>query len=103
MIRNLKHASRILWKDPAFTLVAVLSRALGTGANSTMFSLVNGMLMRPLPVSRPGDVLTVAPAHAGDPFAGLSYPDYLDIRDHTQTMKDLVAVSLLRFGYSRTP
>jgi predicted permease len=93
----------MLWKDPAFTLVAVLSLALGTGANSTMFSLVNGLLLRPLAVSRPSEVLTIAPSQPENVLAGISYPDYIDFRDHTETMEDLVASSLFRFGFSRSP
>ncbi len=92
----------MLRKDTAFTLVAVLSLALGTGANASMFSFVNGILLRPLAVYRPSEVLTIAPAHPESTFSGLSYPDYLDYRDRTQTMKDLVASTLFRFGYSRS-
>lgn len=93
----------MLRKDRAFTVVAVLSLALGTGANSTMFSIVNRMLLRPLAVARPGEVLTIAPNQPDNSFAGTSYPDYIDFRDHTKTMKDLVASALFRFGFSRLP
>jgi putative ABC transport system permease protein len=92
----------MLRKDMVFTLVAVLSLALGTGANSTMFSLVNGLLLRPLAVSRPSEVLTIAPKRSTDSFGGVSYPDYIDFRDHMRSMKDLVASTLFRFGFSRS-
>src|SRR4030095_7482445 len=85
----------------AFTLIAVLSLALGTGANSAMFSFVNGLLLRPLPVSHPGDVLTLTPTESNKVInASISYPDYLDFRERAKTMKDLVASDLWRFGYS---
>ena len=103
LLHDLRYAFRMLRKDAAFTTVAVLSLALGTGANSAMFSLTNGMLLRPLAVLRPSEVLTIAPKPSGDPFAGISYPDYIDFRDHTRSMRDLVAVTLFRFGFSRTP
>src|ERR1044071_5654215 len=99
---DLKYAFRMLRKDQTFALVAVLSLALGTGANSTMFSFLNGLLLRPLAVSRPGEVWRIAPQHPDNPFAGISYPDYVDYRDHTKTMKDLVASTLFRFGFSRS-
>jgi predicted permease len=93
----------MLRKDMAFTLVAVLSLALGTGANATMFSMVNGMLLRPLAVSRPHEVLTIAPLQPASSFDGLSYPDYMDLRDRTKTMTDLVASMLFRFAFSASP
>jgi len=99
---DLKYAFRMLRKDQTFALVAVLSLALGTGANSTMFSFLNGLLLRPLAVSRPGEVWSITPKHPDNPFAGISYPDYVDYRDHTKTMKDLVASTLFRFGFSRS-
>ena len=103
LFHDLRYAVRMLRKDAGFTLVAVLSLALGAGANSTMFSMVNGMLLRPLPVSRPGEVLTIAPKQPVNTFGGLSYPDYIDFRDRTQTMTGLVASTLFRFGFSPSP
>src|SRR5438552_7361430 len=103
ILHDLRYALRMFQKDAAFTLVAVLSLALGTGANSAMFSFVNGLLLRPLPVSQPGDVLTITPTQADNMLAGISYPDYLDFRDRTKTMKDLVAFDLFRFGFSPAP
>src|SRR5205814_1494240 len=84
-------------------LVAVMSLALGTGANSAMFSFVNGVLLRPLPVPRSSEVLTITPTQADNMMGGISYPDYLDFRDRTKTMKDLVAFDLYRFGFSPSP
>ena len=103
LLHDLRYAVSMFRKDAAFTLVAVLSLALGTGANSAMFSFVNGLLLRPLPVSQPGDVLTITPTQADNMLAGISYPDYLDFRDRTKTMKDLVAFDLFRFGFSPAP
>jgi predicted permease len=103
MFHDIRYAIRMLRKDAAFTLVAVLSLALGTGANSTMFSIVNGMLIRPLPVSEPSAVLTISPKFPDNSFEGISYPDYQEYRDRSRTMKDLVATMLYRFGFSATP
>jgi len=100
--QDLRYAVRMLLKDPVFLVVAVLSLSLGTGANATMFSLVNGILLRPLPVSRPGEVLTIAPKLPDNSFGGISYPDYVDIRDSVTTMRDLTASTLYRVGFSRS-
>src|SRR5262245_32866856 len=103
LIHDLRYAVRTFRKDSAFTLVAILSLALGTGANSAMFSFVNGILLRPLPVSRPSEVMNIAPARPRTFREGLSYLDYIDYRDRTKTMKDLVAFEMFRFGFSPSP
>ncbi|MBI4474549.1 MAG: ABC transporter permease [Acidobacteria bacterium] len=103
MIRDLRYALRMFCREWAFTLVALLSLALGTGANSTMFSVVNGLLLRPLPVARPDEVLTIAPKDPDNAFGDISYPDYLDFRDNSKTMTDMVAFTVYRFGFSATP
>jgi predicted permease len=103
MIKDLRYAFRMLLKDPSFTLIAVLSLALGTGANSAMFSLADALVLRPLPVSRPGEVLTVS-SQTGTFMAGnVSYPDYRDLRDQSKTLRDMVAFSFTSVGYASTP
>jgi macrolide transport system ATP-binding/permease protein len=105
LLRDLGYAFRMLRKTPGFTLVAILSLALGTGANSAMFSFVDGLLFRPLPVAHPGEVLTITTTGKtnGDPLTGISYREYLDFREHCKTMQDFVAVGYQRVGFSATP
>jgi predicted permease len=79
----------MLRKTPGFTAVAVLCLAVGIGANSTVFSLVDGMWMRPLPVGKPGELVYLFLATDRDAFGNLSYPEYQDIRDHTKTLAGL--------------
>src|SRR5271155_5612024 len=96
MLGDLQFALRILRKTPGFTAIAVLSLALGIGANSAMFSLADALIFRPLPVPRPGQVVTVsdsAPDLAVAPQGFLSYPDYLDLRDKNKSFAGLAAAS----------
>ncbi len=103
MIQDIRFAFRMLAKNPGFTIVAVLSLALGAGANSAMFSLADALILRPLPVKRPSQVVTIV-SQTG-PFTGspLSYADYRDLRDHSKTLRDMVAATLYAFAYASTP
>ena len=103
MIQDVRYALRMLLKNPAFTLVAVLSLALGTGANSAMFSMADALVLRPLPVARPSQVLTVSSQTGGFMAGNLSYADYRDLRDRSKTLHDMVAFDMMSFGYASTP
>jgi macrolide transport system ATP-binding/permease protein len=102
MLRSVQHALRMLRKSPGFTLVAVGSLAMGIGATSASFSIVDGLLLRPLPVLDPGRVVAVTPAKMGafGADSSISYPDYRDFRDNNRTFDGLIASSLSSFGFS---
>jgi predicted permease len=102
MLNSLRHAFRVLRKDPGFTFVAICSLALGIGATSSMFSLADAMLLRPLPIPRPDRVLAVNTATSATFGANskISYPDYADLRDRNRTLDGLVAASFVRLGFS---
>ena len=85
LFQDLRYGIRMLLKSPAFTLVAVLSLALGIGANTAVFSIINGVLLKPLPVNDPEKLVVLYSTEPQSNFPGsFSYPDYVDIRDNCQ-------------------
>jgi len=103
LLRDVRHAARLLRRDPVFALVAVASLAIGIGANSAIFSLADELILRPLPVSNPGDVVTVsAEAPDGESGERLSYPDYHDLRDHSQSFEGLLAYEVSTVSVARS-
>ncbi|MGA2325645.1 MAG: ABC transporter permease [Bryobacteraceae bacterium] len=102
MLISLKHAFRVLRKDPGFTAVAICSLALGIGATSAAFSFADALLLRPLPVREPDRVVAISNATSGafGSNTGLSYPDYVDLRDHNRSFDGLVASGYATFGFS---
>src|SRR5713226_1907712 len=86
LLQDVRYGLRILWKTPGFTIVAVVSLALGIGLNTAIFSIVNVILIRPVPmVKEQGSVVWLR--------ASISYPDYVDYREQTQTFDGMAAAT----------
>ena len=102
--QDLRHGCRMLVANPGFTLVAVISLALGIGANSAAFSWADALLLRPLSVARPGEVVTVGSAMSVEGFSSInaSYREYVDIRDRATSFDGLVAFSGMTAGLAAT-
>jgi putative ABC transport system permease protein len=99
LIKDLRYGIRMLAKTPAFTLVALLSLALGIGATTTVFSLMDAVMLRSLPVQHPEQIVRVATTIPGnEPHYDFSYPLYAGLRDHNQSLSGLVAYSTSDFG-----
>jgi macrolide transport system ATP-binding/permease protein len=97
LIQDLRYGLRMLWKTPGFTVIAVVSLALGIGLNTAIFSVVNVILIRPVPVVEDqGSVVWLR--------APISYPDFVDYKEQTQSFEGMAAAtgtsefSLLRGG-----
>ncbi len=90
MFQDLRFGVRMLTKSKGFTAAAVLCLALGIGANTAIFSLMNALLLRPLPVPQPDQIVTIG---RGDGFEPpLSYPDFLALRERNQVLSDLAGL-----------
>ena len=93
--QDIKFGARMLAKHPGFTAVAVLTLALGIGANTSVFSVVNGVLLRPLPYPEPDRMAMVwlDNRRQGVREDITSYPNYLDVRQRSQTFEHLAGFS----------
>ena len=86
LLQDLRYGLRVLLKSPAFALVAIISLGLGIGLNTAIFSIVNVILIRPLPVVKQQDRLVWF-------RAPISYPDYLDYRNQSQSFVGMAAIT----------
>ena len=104
---DLRYAFRGIGHAKLFTALVVLTLGLGIGANTAIFSLCDAMLLKPLPVLRPNEIVTLSsfsPSSASDASGPLSYRDYLDYRDKSQSFVGLAAFSdLMSFGFAARP
>ncbi|HSK10876.1 MAG TPA: ABC transporter permease [Vicinamibacterales bacterium] len=101
LLQDLKYSLRLLLKTPGFSLTAILVLALGIGANAAVFTLVNGMLLRPMAGSeRPGQLVGVYSHDRTRPnsYRSFSYPSYADVRDRATVFSEVAAFNLTFAG-----
>jgi predicted permease len=91
LIQDLKYAARVLLKSPSFVLIAVLTLALGVGANTALFSVVNGVLLRPLPFPRPNELVVLSEKTANFESSSISYPNFLDWQRSNSSFASIAA------------
>src|SRR5262249_31186251 len=92
LIQDLRYGARMLWKNPGFTLIAVITLALGIGASTAIFSVVNAYLFKPLPVRDPDRLVVLASKdQRSETPHGTSYLNYTDVRDQREIFSDVIA------------
>ena len=91
LAKDLRFALRMLCKSPGFTAIALLTVALGIGANTTMFSIVNAILLRPLPYSNPDRLVALYNYTASDGNGSFSYLDFLEWQRENRSFAFLAA------------
>jgi len=101
MLNDLRYAVRTLRQNPGFALTAIVSIALGIGATAAVFSYGEGLVLRPLTVPNPSQVVKLSSRTPSGTYGDMSYRDYLDYRDKLQSFDGLVAYSLTPFGFAK--
>ncbi len=98
LLLDLAYSLRRLLKTPGFTLLAITTLALAIGANTTVFSMLNALILRPLPVDHPNELVFLA----GSKMQNQSFPNYRDFRDRTKTLSGLVGCRIAVVALSHT-
>jgi predicted permease len=93
--RDLRYGARMLRRTPGFTLVAIFTLALGIGANTTVFTVINTVLLNPLPVARPSELLTVQSTRleGAEPPQPISHPNLVDLQKHNDVFSSVAGYS----------
>jgi macrolide transport system ATP-binding/permease protein len=99
--KDVQYAFRTLTKNPGFALIGIVTLALGMAANTTIFSVVNGLILRPLPVPHAEQMTVLALQQAGTAeLQSFSYPDFLDLRSQSASIGDLFTYRVSLAGLS---
>jgi predicted permease len=100
LVRDLRHGIRVLASKPGFTLTAIIVLALGIGANTAIFSLVNAFLLKPILVQNPDELVGCysRDVHKPDNYRAFSYPNYADLRDGNAVFTSLMAHNMGMVG-----
>ncbi len=100
LLQDLRYALRMLAKSPGFMAVAAITLALGIGANTAIFSVVNAVLLRPLPYRDPSRLVLMNESSKQLPDMSVSYPNYLDWRDRSRSFERIAAVQPAQYTLS---
>jgi putative ABC transport system permease protein len=102
LLQDMRYGIRMLMKNPGFTIIAVLTLALGIGANTAIFSVVNAELLRPLPFRDSGRLVSVATANSRmhTSNGSTSYPDFLDWQSQNQVFEKMAAYTDATFTFT---
>src|SRR6476660_10328035 len=103
MLNDIRYGLRQLIQHPGFTLIAVLTLALGIGANTAIFSVVNAVLLKPLPFPAPNELVAIGGIDltetASPPKLGsMCYPDFFDLRGQSRSFTGMAAYRYLNLA-----
>ncbi|HET6374142.1 MAG TPA: ABC transporter permease, partial [Candidatus Polarisedimenticolia bacterium] len=101
-LQDLRYGARLLTRSPGFTFIAVVTLALGIGANAAVFSVVNTVLLRPLAVPEPDRMVAIRALSPGDLHGNASYPDFKDLRDGSELFEGMFVNTLVRVALTET-
>ena len=99
LIQDIRYAVKQLWKNKGLTAVAIVSLAIGIGANSTIFSLVNSILLRPRAVANPDQLVEIYTGYPHQPYHSASYASYQDLRDRNEVLSGLACYTVRQFKF----
>ena len=102
MLNDIRFALRQLRKSPGFSLIAILTLALGIGATVAAFSVVNSILLRPFAFTEPAKLLWIYSRLPDNPRANFSLPEYCDYRDENRSFDGLAAVASYNVSLSES-
>ena len=101
LLKDARYGLRMLIRSPGFTIVALLSLALGIGANTAIFSLISAFLLAPLPVEQPSQLVSIFTTDVKNPGTlPTSHPNYIDYRDKNEAFTDVIAYTFAQVSYS---
>jgi predicted permease len=100
VIQDLRYGARMLRKNPGFTAIAVLTLALGIGANTAIFSVVSAVILRPLPYANPQQLIVLRETTQSVGPHSPSYPDFLDWRKQSRSFSQMAAINNREFNLS---
>ncbi|MEP6922580.1 MAG: ABC transporter permease [bacterium] len=89
LLTDIRYGLRGLWRQPGFAIVAVCSLALGIGANTAIFSVINGVLLNPLPFPQPEQIVTFHQSKPNFDAGAIPYPNFLDLKRENQTFSSM--------------
>jgi putative ABC transport system permease protein len=102
LLASLRYSVRLLLKSPGFTITAVLILGFGIGANTAIFSLIDAVLLKPLPYPHPERLVQICQETPNAPWTWFDYPDYHDFCDTQQTFEDTTAMRGWHFRFERS-
>jgi putative ABC transport system permease protein len=98
LLQDLRYGARMLMKKPGFTLIALITLALGIGANTAIFSVVNAVLLRALPYPQPERLVVLAEKQRGGRRMGIAYPNFQDWRERAQSFTEMAGYRFALFN-----